>query len=353
MALNFTQALMEAKRRAQLLGRPLSQQEASGIAEGYAEQASDRLAKAKALAIQEGNLALSREGLTQNESQFQRNLDLQKEQQEDAKKAATMQTVGNLGTTAATLYAIKGMSAPAATVGAETVTPAATAINSVGGGATATGASGASGAGATGAGTTATGVSSIGGTALTVAPYAVGGYLAAKYGGQGVEKMAGEGSKNVVSQFGRTIQQPYEGIGRPWVDELVKDESTRDTIHDTMNVLDPGGFVINKVVEATGTVICSELYRQGLMDDETYQKDAEFGRKQDLETMVGYHSFGVPLAAAMRKSKLITWMVRPFALAWAENMAGGNNLLGAFLNKIGVPICRMIGRFKLIAAEVQ
>lgn len=284
MALNFTQALMEAKRRAQLLGRPLSQQEASGIAEGYAEQASDRLAKAKALAIQEGNLALSREGLTQNESQFQRNLDLQKEQQKDAKKAAMMQTVGNLGTTAATLYAIKGMSAPAAALGT------ATGATVAGAG---TGASVASGA--AGAGATATGVSSIAGTALTVAPYAVGGFLAAKYGGQLVEK----------------------------------------------------------IVEATGSVICTELYRQGLMDDETYLKDAEFGRKQDLETMVGYHSFGVPLAAAMRKSKLITWMVRPFALAWAENMAGGNNLLGAFLNKIGVPICRMIGRFKLIAAEVQ
>ena len=351
MALNFTQALMEAKRRAQLLGRPLSQQEASGIAEGYAEQASDRLAKAKALAIQEGNLALSREGLTQNESQFQRNLDLQKEQQDDAKKAAMMQTVGNLGTTAATLYAIKGMSAPAAAGGTATGATGATVAGAGTGGATATGASGASGA--AGAGTTATGVSSIGGTALTVAPYAVGGYLAAKYGGQGVEKMAGEGSKNVVSQFGRTIQQPYEGIGRPWVDELVKDESTRDTIHDTMNVLDPGGYVINKVVEATGTVICTELHRQGLMDDETYLKDAEFGRQQDLETMVGYHSWGIPLAGAMRKSKLTTWMVKPFALAWAENMAGGNNLLGAFLNKIGIPICRMIGRFKLIAAEVQ
>jgi len=53
MALNFSQALMEAKRRAQLSGRPLSRQEASGIAEGYANTASERLARAKTVALQE------------------------------------------------------------------------------------------------------------------------------------------------------------------------------------------------------------------------------------------------------------------------------------------------------------
>jgi len=51
--LNFSQALMDAKRRAQLSGRPLSRQEASGIAEGYASSAAERLAKAKTVALQE------------------------------------------------------------------------------------------------------------------------------------------------------------------------------------------------------------------------------------------------------------------------------------------------------------
>ncbi|MCK9276381.1 MAG: hypothetical protein M0P57_14985 [Syntrophales bacterium] len=57
MSLNFSDALMEAKRRAQLQGRPLAKQEAAGIAEGYAESATDRLTKAKQMALQEQELA--------------------------------------------------------------------------------------------------------------------------------------------------------------------------------------------------------------------------------------------------------------------------------------------------------
>ncbi len=58
--LNFTEALMEAKRRAQLQGRPLSEQEARGISEGYARAAGEK------------NIAES--SLTQQESQFARQL---------------------------------------------------------------------------------------------------------------------------------------------------------------------------------------------------------------------------------------------------------------------------------------
>ena len=86
--MNFTDALMEAKRRAQLQGRPLAKQEAAGIAEGYAESATDRLTKAKQVALQE-------QGLAQQESQFGREL-AQKQQalqweKEAADNAADMQ----------------------------------------------------------------------------------------------------------------------------------------------------------------------------------------------------------------------------------------------------------------------
>ena len=92
-----------------------------------------------------------------------------------------------------------------------------------------------------------------------------------------------------------------------------------------------------------GTVICTELYSQGFMDEETYLKDAEFGKKQDIEVIAGYHTWGIPLAKAMRNSRVVTWLVKPLALAWAEDMSGKKNALGAFLNKIGIPICRFIG----------
>ena len=46
---SFTDLLMTAKRRAQLSGRPLTSRETSGIAEGYAATATDRLIRMKTL----------------------------------------------------------------------------------------------------------------------------------------------------------------------------------------------------------------------------------------------------------------------------------------------------------------
>jgi len=113
------------------------------------------------------------------------------------------------------------------------------------------------------------------------------------------------------------------------------------------------GIFKGAVEVESGTVICTELHRQGLIDDETYEADERFGKKQDLDVMVGYHSWGIPLAGLMRKSEVVTWIIKPIALAWAENMAykegitKKKNLLGALIHSIGVPVCRAIGRIKM------
>ncbi len=72
--LNFSDALMEAKRRAQLQGRPLSQQEVAGISEGWAQSA--------------GDINLRNRALTTQEKQFAENLAFQKQQAEDQKRIA-------------------------------------------------------------------------------------------------------------------------------------------------------------------------------------------------------------------------------------------------------------------------
>lgn len=85
--LNFTDQLAEAKRRARLQGRPLSEQETAGISEGVAAGASDRVQKGKALALSEEqvanqkeqfgeNLALNQAGFEQTKLQNQRQYEL-------------------------------------------------------------------------------------------------------------------------------------------------------------------------------------------------------------------------------------------------------------------------------------
>ncbi|MEN6423325.1 MAG: hypothetical protein ABFD76_15405 [Smithella sp.] len=56
----MTTALMEARRQAQLQGRPLSSQEAEAIAAGYFQNAQERAAQSQAMNLQEDQLALEK-----------------------------------------------------------------------------------------------------------------------------------------------------------------------------------------------------------------------------------------------------------------------------------------------------
>lgn len=96
-------------------------------------------------------------------------------------------------------------------------------------------------------------------------------------------------------------------------------------------------------------VICTELYRQGKLPYRIYKADCEYARTISPVVVEGYHRWGVPLARLMAKSPMVTFLVRPFATAWAYQMAykmGEHrkpNYLGAFLEKIGLLICEWIG----------
>ena len=99
-----------------------------------------------------------------------------------------------------------------------------------------------------------------------------------------------------------------------------------------------------------GTVICTELHRQGLMSDEMYKKEQAWGRNI-IETnpciYVGYFIWAQYLAKAMSKSKLLTNILKVPALAWANQLVGNKSFLGAVIYRIGVPVCATIGKIYL------
>jgi len=99
-----------------------------------------------------------------------------------------------------------------------------------------------------------------------------------------------------------------------------------------------------------GTVICTELHRQGLMPDYIYRSDSAFGRKLDQDIIEGYHKLALPVVARMKTSMLFTKFVSKFALPWAyhihymETGEGASNWLGEVIYKLGIPLCRFIGK---------
>ena len=103
----------------------------------------------------------------------------------------------------------------------------------------------------------------------------------------------------------------------------------------------------------SGKVICTELHRQGKLDNATMAADKEFGEmvaENDPHTMAGYHLWAKPVVRLMQKSKIITWLVALLALPWAREMflrqtgSGRGSWRGRILMRLGIPVCRFIGR---------
>lgn len=100
-----------------------------------------------------------------------------------------------------------------------------------------------------------------------------------------------------------------------------------------------------------GKVICTELNRQGYISDEVLDLDIRHRQQYIGETaQKGYLKWATPLVKLMKKSWLVTQLVRPFGCAWANEMASRmncrykGNLLGKAIIKVGLPLCSFIGR---------
>ena len=229
--MNFTTALMNAKRRARLSGRPLSRQEASGIAEGFADSASSRLARAKTLGLQEQQLATQERQFDQS---MTFNREITGEQHRIADEATSDQrqqdAIRNYGTaaafvadksglldaagTAASTF-LSGLFEPAAgltagQVAVQTGAPAATGLAAAEAGA-ATGAGGTAAAGA-GALTPAAAVAGVG-AALTIGYLALQNETNDRSGANPVQAYQDfVRSGRVQNQEGRIIPEGYNPV---------------------------------------------------------------------------------------------------------------------------------------------
>ena len=99
-------------------------------------------------------------------------------------------------------------------------------------------------------------------------------------------------------------------------------------------------------------MICTELRRQGLVGDEVYAADCEFGRQQDPQVLRGYHLWAPSVVRAMRRSRIFTGLVSCLAQPWMREMAhrqglgSRGSLVGRAIMIVGLPFCRMLGRYR-------
>lgn len=100
------------------------------------------------------------------------------------------------------------------------------------------------------------------------------------------------------------------------------------------------------------SVICSELRRQGLMDDLIWAADERFGGLQTRAVRDGYRCWAQYIARGMKRSPLLTRIVARLAIPWAYEMAylmgarSRGSLLGRALMFAGLPFCAVLGKFR-------
>ena len=103
------------------------------------------------------------------------------------------------------------------------------------------------------------------------------------------------------------------------------------------------GAVVGALVE-TDTVICTELARQGYIEQEYL--DLEHRVHWDFATYWGYRILADPVVTKMKTSKALTLLILPFAKAFLKEVAHrvepkrSGSFLGSLLIKLGIPICQ-------------
>lgn len=99
-------------------------------------------------------------------------------------------------------------------------------------------------------------------------------------------------------------------------------------------------------------IICTELHRQGLLDDSIYEADQQFGLMMSRKypyVMKGYHFLAEPVVSMMRESNEFTLFVSKLVEPWAKEMAyqmgvvDKGSFLGLLLMIIGIVLCWLVG----------
>lgn len=142
--------------------------------------------------------------------------------------------------------------------------------------------------------------------------------------------------------------------------------ATEAGILSASSIIGPAGLIlgvaaiaVTTLMGSEKTVICTELHRQGLLDDETYGADSEFGRFLPESVLIGYTLWAVHIVSLMERSRCFTRLVSYLALPWAKEMSfrvgkrETGHVVGRILMKIGLPVCDLIGKIAISTMEVS
>ena len=198
--------------------------------------------------------------------------------------------------------------------------------------------------------------------------------------------IGGSGSYTSFGHYGAGISQADEiSIAQSGIENNSSGFETPEASKDTIDAMVSNGYAettitavatgqtttqdIEGLAAATGagdpgagggadSVICQELYDQGLLEHSIYSLDEQFGehiRKHDSDLLEGYHTWAYDVVNAMRKSKTITHIVRIVSRPVVKHIAykmgyPSKTLLGAVMFNVGAFVCRRLAKKETVYA---
>lgn len=103
------------------------------------------------------------------------------------------------------------------------------------------------------------------------------------------------------------------------------------------------GLVAAAPEAAAAWVICTELNRQGLLNDQLYEASAQRALQLSQEVMSGYHWWAIPTTRAVRKYKYLAKFFSYLANSRCEYLLGTFRIWGWLSVVVGEPICGFLG----------
>jgi len=105
------------------------------------------------------------------------------------------------------------------------------------------------------------------------------------------------------------------------------------------------GRALNKFADNTGTVICTELHRQGKLSSELYHSVGAPYAQVSYFTWRGYHLWASRVVPLMARSERLSNLLLPVIRSRYLLLSGapGFHFFGRMTQRIGEPICWMIG----------
>jgi len=160
-----------------------------------------------------------------------------------------------------------------------------------------------------------------------------------------------------AAQGAMTVQE-LQGKGYMWEREQELGKA-RTQMEATMGMMSSAGGQASQPKK--GKVVCNELYEQGYLPKEVLELDNQYAYTSvDMRTKIGYWAWAIPVVNAMRKSKIVTQLIRPFGVAWAYEMAHkvephnyNGNILGKVMMVAGTILCRFIGNATVKSSPVK